>query len=79
MFVAIINDTYTKVKSEDARAKPVFMLSDFLKLNYTRLVHKLTLRKNRIFDIENVVLSDKLRSKAFIDFETWRKLLRVSG
>lgn len=78
MFVAIVNASYSKVKEENAKAAPEFMLSDYLKLNYSRIVDKLTLRKNRIVDIEQVLESDDLISNPKLSYETWRTKLRVS-
>ncbi len=78
MFLAIINESYSRVKKDDLRAKPVFTISDFLKLNYARIVKKLTIRKNRIFDLEQVVFGKELGTEKVIDFNTWRRLLRVS-
>jgi polycystin 2 len=78
MFVAIINNSYTKVKEENARLAPEFMLSDYLKLNYSRIVDKLTLRKNRILDIQNVIESDELKNCSQITFDQWRSALRVN-
>lgn len=79
MFMAIINDSYTQVKEEMANSQPEFMLSDYLKLNYAKVVDKLNLRRNRIMDIQEVLKSDEVSSKDELDFNTWRRLLKKKG
>ena len=77
MFLAIINDSYAGVKKDEDNNKHVFMFSDFLMLHYSRIVSKLLLKKNRIFDIEDVVYSRQAFDTNSIDLKTWRKSLRV--
>jgi hypothetical protein len=79
MFMAIINDSYTQVKEEMAQSQPEFMLSDYLKLNYAKVVDKLNLRRNRIMDIQDVLKSDDVASKDELEFNTWRRLLKAKG
>lgn len=77
MFMAIINQSYTKVKEEMAEQQPEFMLSDYLKLNYSRVVEKLNLRRDRILDIQEVLKSEEVSTKDELDFNLWRKELKV--
>ena len=77
MFLAIINESYAGVKKSDKNAKPVFMLSDFLLIHYSRIVSKLLIKKNRIFDIEDIIFGREAFNNNSIDFKTWRKGLRV--
>ncbi len=77
--MAIINDSYTKVKEEMAESQPEFMLSDYLKLNYGKVVDRMNLRRNRIVDIEEVLKSDEVASKDELDYGTWRRLLKKKG
>ena len=78
MFMAIINQSYSKVKEEMAQSQPEFMLSDYLKLNYARVVDKLNLRRNRILDIQEVLKSDEVSQKDELEFSLWRKELKVN-
>jgi polycystin 2 len=55
------------------------MLSDYLKLNYAKVVDKLNLRRNRIMDIQDVLKSDDVASKDELEFNTWRRLLKAKG
>ncbi len=77
--MAIINQSYSKVKEEMAQSAPEFMLSDYLKLNYTRVVEKLNLRRNRILDIQEVLKSDEVSQKDELDFNLWRRELKKKG
>ncbi|RNA09297.1 polycystic kidney disease 2-like 1 [Brachionus plicatilis] len=79
MFMAIINQSYTEVKEEMAEQQPEFMLSDYLKLNYSRVVEKLNLRRDRILDIQEVLKSEEVCSKDELDFNLWRKELKKKG
>ncbi len=78
MFMAIINDSYTGVKKDAKNDKYVFMFSDFLMLHYSRIVSKLLIKKNRIFDIEDVVYSREAFNVNSIDFKTWRNSFKVN-
>lgn len=79
MFMGIINSAYTKVKEDLDKKAPEFMLADYLKLNYGRIVDKLSLRRDRILDIQAVLKSDEVSSKDELDFNTWRKELKAKG
>ncbi len=76
--MAIINLSYSKVKDKLSKAQPEFMLSDFFKLNYGRMVDKLTMRKSRILDIEELLQSEEVSSKDDLDYNLWRKELMVN-
>lgn len=78
MFMAIINQSYQKVKEDMENSQPEFMLSDYLKANYARVVDKLNLRRNRIIDIEEVLKTDEISSKDELDYDMFRKEMRVS-
>ena len=77
MFFAIINDSYAKVKEENAQALPDFEFSDFLKLKYSQIVDKLNMKHDRLADIQTVILTVDLKIKNGVDFVTWRQELRV--
>jgi hypothetical protein len=79
MFRAIINDSYSKVKEEMEENEPEFMLSDYLKKNYGKVVTRMNLRRNRIMDIEEVLKSEEVAGKNELDFGTWRKMLKKKG
>lgn len=78
MFMAIINQAYGKVKQEMSEAQPEFMLSDYLKMNYSKVVDKLNLKRDRILDIQDVLKSDEVAQKDELDFNVWRAELKVS-
>jgi polycystin 2 len=77
MFMAIINLSYSKVKDKLSKSQPEFMLSDFFKLNYGRMVDKLSMRKSRILDIEELLQSEEVSSKDELEYNHWRKELMV--
>ncbi|XP_060043769.1 polycystin-2 [Erinaceus europaeus] len=51
MFLAIINDTYSEVKSDLAQQKAEMELSDLIRKGYHKALIKLKLRKNTVDDI----------------------------
>ncbi len=77
MFLAIINQSYGRVKDEMNQSQPEFMLSDYLKLNYSKMVDKLSLRRDRILDIQDVLKSDEVIAKEELDFNVFRRELKV--
>ncbi len=77
MFMAIIGNSYNNVKEENANKDPEFMLSDFLKINYSRIVDKLNVRKNRLTDMKNILEKEELKDAHKVTFDEWRKILRV--
>jgi hypothetical protein len=79
MFMAIINLSYMNVKEDYGNTKRAFMLSDYLKTNYRRIVDKFNVRRNRILDIQDVLRSDHIATEDCLDFKTWRKELKAKG
>ena len=77
MFMAIIGNSYNSVKEENANKSPEFMLSDYLKLNYSRICNKLNFRKNRILDYLNIVEETEKMELPTVTFDFWRKELKV--
>lgn len=77
--MAIINQSYSKVKDEMAQSAPEFMLSDYLKLNYAKVVEKLNLRRDRICDIQEILKSDEVNQNDELDFKLWRQELKKKG
>ena len=76
--MAIIGNSYNAVKEENASKAPEFMLSDYLKLNYSRIVDKLNVRKNRLVDFQNILDCKEFKDEPQVSFIEWRKILRVS-
>lgn len=76
--MAIINQAYGKVKEEMNAAQPEFMLSDYLKLNYSKVVDRLSLKRDRILDIQEILKSDEVSQRDELDFNLWRNELKVS-
>ena len=76
--MAIINQAYGKVKEEMNAAQPEFMLSDYLKLNYSKVVDRLSLKRDRILDIQEILKSDDVSQRDELDFNLWRNELKVN-
>ncbi|XP_048364710.1 polycystin-2 [Sphaerodactylus townsendi] len=75
MFLAIINDTYSEVKSDMAQQKPEMELSDLIKKGYTKAMVKLKLKKTPVDDI-----SESLRqSGGKLNFDELRQDLKGKG
>uniref|UniRef100_A0ABM5GK99 Polycystin-2 n=1 Tax=Pogona vitticeps TaxID=103695 RepID=A0ABM5GK99_9SAUR len=75
MFLAIINDTYSEVKSDMAQQKSEMDLSDLIKKGYTDAMVKLKLKKTPVDDI-----SESLRqSGGKLNFDELRQDLKGKG
>ncbi|KAF7252827.1 Polycystin-2 [Varanus komodoensis] len=75
MFLAIINDTYSEVKSDMAQQKSEMELSDLIKKGYTKAMVKLKLKKTPVDDI-----SESLRqSGGKLNFDELRQDLKGKG
>ncbi|KAJ6655408.1 hypothetical protein lerEdw1_005405 [Lerista edwardsae] len=75
MFLAIINDTYSEVKSDMAQQKAEMELSDLIKKGYTKAMVKLKLKKTPVDDI-----SESLRqSGGKLNFDELRQDLKGKG
>ncbi|XP_060635243.2 polycystin-2 isoform X2 [Anolis sagrei] len=75
MFLAIINDTYSEVKSDMAQQKSEMELSDLIKKEYTKAMVKLKLKKTPVDDI-----SESLRqSGGKLNFDELRQNLKGKG
>ncbi|XP_053260076.1 polycystin-2 isoform X2 [Podarcis raffonei] len=75
MFLAIINDTYSEVKSDMAQQKSEMELSDLIRKGYTKAMVKLKLKKTPVDDI-----SESLRqSGGKLNFDELRQDLKGRG
>uniref|UniRef100_A0A8I5NKZ5 Polycystin-2 n=1 Tax=Papio anubis TaxID=9555 RepID=A0A8I5NKZ5_PAPAN len=75
MFLAIINDTYSEVKSDLAQQKAEMELSDLIRKGYHRALVKLKLKKNTVDDI-----SESLRQGGGkLNFDELRQDLKGKG
>ncbi|XP_060103057.1 polycystin-2 [Heteronotia binoei] len=75
MFLAIISDTYSEVKSDMAQQKSEMELSDLIKKEYTKAMVKLKLKKTPVDDI-----SESLRqSGGKLNFDELRQDLKGKG
>ncbi|ESN98346.1 hypothetical protein HELRODRAFT_84784, partial [Helobdella robusta] len=79
MFLAIINDTYSEVKSELAEAKNEFEMGDYFKQGALKMMDKLHLKKEKLEDIESAVKSGDLNNDGVVDFEEWRHNMKKRG
>ncbi|XDA77418.1 hypothetical protein R6Z07F_007552 [Ovis aries] len=75
MFLAIINDTYSEVKSDLAQQKAEMELSDLIRKGYHKALIKLKLKKNTVDDI-----SESLRQGGGkLNFDELRQDLKGKG
>ncbi|XP_037845767.1 polycystin-2 isoform X2 [Chlorocebus sabaeus] len=75
MFLAIINDTYSEVKSDLAQQKAEMELSDLIRKGYHKALVKLKLKKNTVDDI-----SESLRQGGGkLNFDELRQDLKGKG
>ncbi|KAM5271785.1 polycystin-2 [Ctenodactylus gundi] len=75
MFLAIINDTYSEVKSDMAQQRAEMELSDLIRKGYHKALAKLKLKKNTVDDI-----SESLRQGGGkLNFDELRQDLKGKG
>ncbi|XP_056113041.1 polycystic kidney disease 2-like 1 protein [Rhinichthys klamathensis goyatoka] len=75
MFLAIINDTYSEVKSELASQKDEFQISDLIKQSYAKTFMKLKLKKEKISDVQKTLDS----GSSDLEFKDFRDALKEMG
>ncbi|CAM4726777.1 unnamed protein product [Leuciscus chuanchicus] len=75
MFLAIINDTYSEVKSELASQKDEFQISDLIKQSYAKTFMKLKLKKEKISDVQKALDS----GSGELEFKDFRDALKEMG
>ncbi|CAF1059968.1 unnamed protein product [Rotaria magnacalcarata] len=79
MFLAIINDTYSEVKSDVTTQKSEFELGDYFKKSYENMLNRLNFNQDRIIDIQNALKSAELNRDGVIEFDEWRRNLKARG
>ncbi|XP_059178579.1 polycystin-2-like protein 1 [Physella acuta] len=77
MFLAIINDTYSEVKSDMAKQSDQFIMSDYIKQGYQKLFSRFGGKKEKIEGYEKI-LTGELSGKT-MHFEEWKKELIKNG
>lgn len=77
MFLAIINDSYSEVKSDIASAKSDFELVDYFKRSCNKLLTKMHLKKDKIVDIQSALDSANTDVNKILTYDDWRKELKV--
>ncbi|CAG5128639.1 unnamed protein product, partial [Candidula unifasciata] len=70
MFLAIINDTYSEVKSDMAKQTDLFIMSDYLKQGYGKIWDKLGTKREQLEDYEKILSTGKK-----MHFNDWKKQL----
>ncbi|PAA70221.1 hypothetical protein BOX15_Mlig009158g1 [Macrostomum lignano] len=79
MFLAIINDTYSEVKSELANQPNDFEMTDYFKQRAGKVLDKLSFKRDKIVDIQKAIQSADLNNDRQLDFEEWRAELKQRG
>ncbi|XP_074647871.1 polycystin-2-like isoform X2 [Tubulanus polymorphus] len=79
MFLAIINDTYSEVKADIANQKNEFEMADYFKKGYNKMLDKLSLKRDKIVDIQKALQSADINQDKQLDFEEWRQDLKTRG
>ncbi|PVD39586.1 hypothetical protein C0Q70_02221 [Pomacea canaliculata] len=79
MFLAIINDTYSEVKSDMANQKNEFEIADYFKKGYQKMLDKLNFKRDKIVDIQKALQSADINQDKQLDFDEWRQDLKTRG
>ena len=76
MFLAIINDTYSEVKSDES-VQDEFDLGAYFKRGYDKMLTKMNLKKEKILDLASALEEADSNADHELNFEEWRTELRV--
>ncbi|PAA66722.1 hypothetical protein BOX15_Mlig004710g1 [Macrostomum lignano] len=79
MFLAIINDTYSEVKSDLANQPNDFEMTDYFKERAGKVMDKLNIKRDKIIDIQKAMQSADVNNDRQLDFEEWRAELKMRG
>ncbi|XP_047124917.1 polycystin-2 isoform X1 [Hydra vulgaris] len=79
MFLAIINDTYSEVKSDLAEQKDEFEIGDYFKKGYDKMMSNLSFKREKIVDIQKALQTADVNHDNMLDFEEWRAQLKLRG
>lgn len=79
MFLAIINDTYSEVKSDMANQKNEFEMTDYFKRGYEKMLNKLNFKQDKIMDIQKALQCADINNDKQVDFDEWRQDLKTRG
>ncbi|XP_005098717.1 polycystic kidney disease 2-like 1 protein [Aplysia californica] len=78
MFLAIINDTYSEVKSDMAKQTDVFIMSDYLKQTYDKFWDRLVTTKEKLEGFEKILRTEGYSERS-VDFNEWKTELEKQG
>ncbi|GFR73829.1 polycystic kidney disease 2-like 1 protein [Elysia marginata] len=77
MFLAIINDTYSEVKSDMAKQTDVFIMSDYIKQGYAKFWDKIGFRREKLEGYEQILTGDLAGKK--MNVTEWKEELVKNG
>lgn len=77
MFLAIINDSYSEVKSDIASSKSELEIGAYFKRGYDKFLTKMHLKKDKIVDIQQALESADTNTDKVVNFDEWRRELKV--
>ena len=75
MFLAIINDTYSEVKTEIANQRNEFEIGDYFKRGYNNMMGKFG-RRDKLIDIENALKLSDANYDGMLTFDEVRTNLK---
>jgi polycystin 2 len=79
MFLAIINDTYSEVKSDPDAQKSEIELSAYFKKSYQKLKDKVLKKKDKMIDIRKALEMADINKDGNLTFDEWREELLKRG
>ncbi|RUS85640.1 hypothetical protein EGW08_006586 [Elysia chlorotica] len=77
MFLAIINDTYSEVKSDMAKQTDVFIMSDYIKQGYAKFWDKIGFRREKLEGYEQILTGELAGKK--MNVTAWKEELVKNG
>lgn len=79
MFLAIINDTYSEVKSDFEEQQNELEMGEYFKKGAVKMMEKLNIKKERVMDLQEVMKQGDLNKDGVLDFDEWRNNMKKRG
>ena len=78
MFLAIIGESYAKVKEEMEAAEPELMLGDYVNMKYGKLADKVKTKRTPLMDADEILRMEEVMVMDEVSFSVWRKEMKAS-
>nr|KAG5714652.1 hypothetical protein BaRGS_000140 [Batillaria attramentaria] len=78
MFLAIINDTYSEVKSDMAAMEDQYEMADFFRMHFEKLLGKVS-QRTKIIDAQKALMTADANKDKKVDYAEWSQDMKSRG